>query len=228
MLEARSVAIVGASIKPGSLGESMLAELRRGGFDGAIYPVNPGYDEVAGLRCYPSILEVPEPVDLAILGVANARVEQALTDAAAAGAGSAVTFSSLHEEPGDGPDLRDRLRAIAVAHGMALCGGNGMGFINQESCAGDRSSRPSICVRAGAFLSHSGPRSQRSRSTTAGSVQPAGVERPGDRHRPRPHGVRARASSSGCLRCCWRRFAIPRRSARSWRELLSSRSRCWP
>ena len=53
MLEARSVAVVGASIKPGSLGESMLAELRRGGFDGAIYPVNPGYDEVAGLRCYP-------------------------------------------------------------------------------------------------------------------------------------------------------------------------------
>ena len=110
MLEARSVAIVGASIKPGSLGESMLAELRRGGFDGAIYPVNPGYDEVAGLRCYPSILEVPEPVDLAILGVANARVEQALADAAAAGAGSAVTFSSLYEEPGDGPDLRERLR----------------------------------------------------------------------------------------------------------------------
>ena len=53
MLEARSVAVVGASIKPGSLGESMLAELRRGGFDGAIYPVNPGYDEVAGLPLLP-------------------------------------------------------------------------------------------------------------------------------------------------------------------------------
>ena len=111
MLEARSVAVVGASIKPGSLGESMLAELRRGGFDGAIYPVNPGYDEVAGLRCYHAIGEVPEPVDLAILGVANARVEQALLDAAAAGAGSAVTFSSLYEEPGEGPSLRDRLHA---------------------------------------------------------------------------------------------------------------------
>ena len=56
----------------------MMAELRRGGFEGAIYPVNPGYDEVDGYRCYPSIAEVPEPVDLAILGVANARVEQAL------------------------------------------------------------------------------------------------------------------------------------------------------
>ena len=158
MLEARSVAIVGASIKPGSLGESMLAELRRGGFDGAIYPVNPGYDEVAGLRCYPSILEVPEPVDLAILGVANARVEQALTDAAAAGAGSAVTFSSLYEEPGDGPDLRERLRAIAVAHGMALCGGNGMGFMNQESRVRATGFLTPEHLRDGpvTFLSHSG------------------------------------------------------------------------
>ncbi len=158
MLEARSVAIVGASIKPGSLGESMLAELRRGGFDGAIYPVNPGYEEVAGLRCYPSILEVPEPVDLAILGVANARVEQALTDAAAAGAGSAVTFSSLYEEPGDGPDLRERLRAIAVAHGMALCGGNGMGFMNQESRVRATGFLTPEHLRDGpvTFLSHSG------------------------------------------------------------------------
>ena len=158
MLEARSVAVVGASIKPGSLGESMLAELRRGGFDGAIYPVNPGYDEVAGLRCYPSILEVPEPVDLAILGVANARVEQALADAAAAGAGSAVTFSSLYEEPGDGPDLRERLRAIAIAHDMALCGGNGMGFMNQESRVRATGFLTPEHLRDGpvAFLSHSG------------------------------------------------------------------------
>ena len=51
MLEPRSIAVVGASIKPGSLGASMMAELRRGGFEGAIYPVNPGYDEVDGYRC---------------------------------------------------------------------------------------------------------------------------------------------------------------------------------
>src|SRR6476620_7638683 len=52
MLEPRSIAVVGASVKGGSLGESMMAELERGGFEGAIYPVNPGYDEVAGLRCW--------------------------------------------------------------------------------------------------------------------------------------------------------------------------------
>ena len=158
MLEARSVAVVGASIKPGSLGESMMAELHRGGFEGAIYPVNPGYDEVAGHRCYPSIGEVPEPVDLAILGVANARVEQALADAAAAGAGSAVTFSSLYEEPGEGPDLRDRLRAIADAHGMAMCGGNGMGFMHLESRLRATGFLTPGHLRHGpvTFLSHSG------------------------------------------------------------------------
>jgi len=59
MLEPRSIAVVGASVKPGSLGESMIAELQRGGFEGAIYPVNPGYTDVAGLRCYPSIADLP-------------------------------------------------------------------------------------------------------------------------------------------------------------------------
>jgi acyl-CoA synthetase (NDP forming) len=158
MLEARSVAVVGASIKPGSLGESMMAELRRGGFEGAVYPVNPGYEEVAGHRCYPSIHDVPEPVDLVILGVANARVEQALADAAAAGAGSAVTFSSLYEEPGDGPSLRDRLHAIAAENGMAMCGGNGMGFMNLESHVRATGFLTPEHLRHGpvTFLSHSG------------------------------------------------------------------------
>jgi acyl-CoA synthetase (NDP forming) len=136
MLEARSVAVVGASVKEGSLGRQMLRELERGGFDGAIYPVNPGYDEVLGHRCFPSIGAVPEPVDLAILGVANARIEQAMREAAEAGAASVVTFSSLFEEapPAPGaPPLTERVAAIAQERGMALCGGNGMGFLNTEA-----------------------------------------------------------------------------------------------
>ena len=158
LLAPRSVAVVGASIKPGSLGESMMSELRRGGFAGDVFPVNPGYDEVDGYRCYPSILEVPGPVDLAILGVANARVEQALTDAAAAGAGGAVTFSSLHDEEGIEPGLKDRLRGIAAAHGMAMCGGNGMGFLNQESKTRATGFLTPEALRSGpvTFLSHSG------------------------------------------------------------------------
>jgi acyl-CoA synthetase (NDP forming) len=135
MLEARSVAVVGASAKEGSLGRQMMIELRRGGFGGSVYPVNPGYDELDGVRCYRSVAEVPEPVDLAILGVGNARIEQTLREAADAGARSVVTFSSLHEDepPSPGvPPLTERLAAIAREHEMALCGGNGMGFLNLE------------------------------------------------------------------------------------------------
>jgi acetate---CoA ligase (ADP-forming) len=96
MLEARSVAVVGASVKEGSLGRQMMIELRRGGFDGEVFPVNPGYEEIDGYRCYPSVAELPGPVDLAILGVANARLEEALRGAATVGARSAVTFASLY------------------------------------------------------------------------------------------------------------------------------------
>jgi acetate---CoA ligase (ADP-forming) len=161
MLEARSVAVVGASVKEGSLGRQMLLELERGGFDGEIYPVNPGYDEILGHRCFPSIGEVPEPVDLAILGVANARIERAMLDAAEAGAASAVTFSSLFEEtppePG-APPLAERVATIAREHGMALCGGNGMGFLNTEARLRATGFPTPDDLRPGpvTFLSHSG------------------------------------------------------------------------
>jgi acyl-CoA synthetase (NDP forming) len=129
-----------------------------------VYPVNPGYDEIDGLRCYPSIGEIPEPVDLAILGVANARIERAMTEAAEAGARSVATFSSLHEEaadrPGgpDAPPLRDRLAAIARAHGMAMCGGNGMGFMNEEHHLRVTGFLTPETLRHGpvTFISHSG------------------------------------------------------------------------
>ena len=158
MLEARSVAVVGASVKAGSLGRQMMVELRRGGFDGAVYPVNPGYDEVDGYRCYPSLLEVPEPVDLAILGVANARIEAAMIDAAELGAGSVVTFSSLYEEPSDGPSLAERVAAIAAAHGIEVCGGNGMGFVNVPGRLRATGFATPDDLRPGpvSFLSHSG------------------------------------------------------------------------
>ncbi|HEV8564442.1 MAG TPA: acetate--CoA ligase family protein [Actinomycetota bacterium] len=161
MLEARSVAVVGASVKAGSLGAQMMAELRRGGYDGAVYPVNPGYEEVDGHRCFASIGEVPEPIDLAILGVANARIEQALSDAAATGAASALTFSSLYEEqppePGS-PSLAERVAAIAREHGMAFCGGNGMGFLNLEARLRATGFATPDDLRVGpvALLSHSG------------------------------------------------------------------------
>jgi len=131
MLDARSIAVVGASVREGSVGRQSLLEIREGGFSGRVFPVNPKYDEILGWRCYPSIGDVGEPVDVAILAVSNALLEDQLRAAAEAGAGSAVIFASGYEPPRDGvTPLTERLGAIAADAGMALCGGNCMGFLN--------------------------------------------------------------------------------------------------
>jgi acetate---CoA ligase (ADP-forming) len=133
MLEAQTVAVVGASARRGSFGNELLRQLRVGGFGGTVYPVNPGYAEIEGLRCAASIGELPESVDLAILGVGNATLEDSLRRAGEAGARSAVICASGHATEGVGhPQLPERLKAIADEFGLAVCGGNGMGFINLE------------------------------------------------------------------------------------------------
>src|SRR6266508_83340 len=135
MLEARSVAVVGASARPGSFGNQLLAQLIQGGYRGAVHPVNPRYREVLGLPCHPSLAEAPGPVDLAVLAVPNAALEAQLAAAAAGGVPAAVIFASCQDPvppPAGEPSLAERLRRIALDAGMAVCGGNGMGFFNLE------------------------------------------------------------------------------------------------
>ena len=127
------MAVVGASVREGSVGNQSVVELVEGGFDGRIVPVNPKYDEILGLPCVGSVAEIAEPMDLVILAISNALLEEQLRLAAEAGAGSAVIFASGYEEPRDGvPPLTERLAAIARNAGMAVCGGNCMGFANLE------------------------------------------------------------------------------------------------
>ncbi len=130
MLEAESVAVVGASGRPNSAGFQMLHQLVTGGFEGRIAPVNPKYDELAGHPCYPTLDEVPFPVDLAILGVPNAALPGQLEKAARHNVGSAVIFASGYEGDPSDSSLIDRLRRIAHDHSITVCGGNCMGFAN--------------------------------------------------------------------------------------------------
>jgi acyl-CoA synthetase (NDP forming) len=135
LLEARSVALVGASARPGSFGHQLVAQLLSGGYRGTVHLVNPRYREVAGLACQPSLAELPGPVDLAVLAVPNAALEAQLAAAVAAGIPAAVIFASCVDPeppPAGVPALADRLRGIATGAGMAVCGGNGMGFFNLE------------------------------------------------------------------------------------------------
>ncbi len=158
LLEARSVAVIGASVRPASLGEAMMIELTRG-YDGEIYPVNPRYEELFDRRCYPSISDVPSPPDLVILGVATARQEEQLRYAAEAGARAAVIFSSLFESPEEGvTPLPQRMATIARHAGMVICGANGMGFLNVERRlrATGFAMPPEMEPGPIAFISHSG------------------------------------------------------------------------
>jgi len=159
MLDARSVAVVGASVREGSVGHQALVELVEGGFRGPIFPVNPKYDEILGIRCVGTIADVGEPVDLAILAVGNVLLEGQLRLSASAGARSAVIFASCYEAPReDGPPLTERLAAIARSAGMAVCGGNCMGFANLEKDLRALGFYEPKGLRPGpiAFISHSG------------------------------------------------------------------------
>lgn len=133
MLEARSVAIVGASARPESFGSRMLDEVARSTSNPVIYPVNPRYPDLDGRRCYPSLADLPQAPDLVLLGVPDAALEAQLTLAAQLGSKSAVIFGNAYEQDspaGSAPPLRQRLAAIATAAGMELCGAGCMGFAN--------------------------------------------------------------------------------------------------
>jgi acetate---CoA ligase (ADP-forming) len=153
MLEARSVVLVGASPRPGSLGERMVSEVVKSPAHPEVYLVNPRHDRVAGRPCYASLADLPAPVDLVLLAVPDPAVEEQLALAARRGDRSAVLFGSAHEPPGGPPDppqrqrpgqiqpgqaqpgqaqpgLRARLAATARGAGMAVCGAGCMGFVN--------------------------------------------------------------------------------------------------
>ena len=132
MLEARSVAVVGASQRPGTPGNQMVRQLLVGRFAGEVAAVNPRYDEVEGVACYPSLKEVPFAPDLVLLGVSNRLLEEQMVAAAGRGARGVVVFASgLEDPPGEIP-LTERLRRIAREAGMVVCGGNCMGFADIE------------------------------------------------------------------------------------------------
>jgi acetate---CoA ligase (ADP-forming) len=132
MLEARSVAVVGASSRFDSPGYHMMKQLIIGGFSGEVAAVNPKYDEVEGIACFPSLGEVPFIPDLVLLGVGNRRLEGQMEEAARCGARGVVVFASGLEDPPGDPPLTERLRSIAAEADMVVCGANCMGFADIE------------------------------------------------------------------------------------------------
>ncbi len=131
LLRPRSVAIVGASPEPGSIGNNVLANLERSGFAGEIHLVSRNRAEIAGRPCVPSIDQLPKGVDSVVLVVPEAAVQDSVEACVRREAGSAVVFASgFAEGGGDGRAKQDRLTAAARAGGMVLLGPNCIGFTN--------------------------------------------------------------------------------------------------
>ena len=126
----KSVAIIGASRDPKRGGYRILKNVQTG-FQGPIYPVNPLCDQIDGLRCYPSVLDIPEPVDLAIVYVPSRLVPAVVRQCAQRGVPGAIIESAGFAETGAaGKALQDELKQIAAETGIRLWGPNCMGLVD--------------------------------------------------------------------------------------------------
>ena len=127
----RSIAVVGASQDMASISGQPIAHLKAKGYAGAVYPVNPRYEEVAGYRCYPDVAGLPEAPDVAVIAVGAKRVPEAIDALGRKGCGFAVILSSGFAEAGeDGARAQRELAANARRYGMNVIGPNCQGFMN--------------------------------------------------------------------------------------------------
>ncbi len=129
-----SIAVIGASRDGESIGGRLMDNLLMGGFTGPVYPVNPGTGYVHSVKAYSSILDIPEPVDLAYIVVPARFVEQVLEECAEKRVRGVVIISAGFGETGeDGGEVERRLLAIARKAGMRVVGPNCMGVLNTDS-----------------------------------------------------------------------------------------------
>jgi acetyltransferase len=127
----RSIAIIGASGDPRKPGGRPLAALQKRGYAGRVFPVNPRYDEIAGIKCYPTILDVPGDVDMAIISVPANSVPDLLAQCGAKGVKAAVIFSGGFAEVGpEGEALQQRIADLASENDFRILGPNCLGIIN--------------------------------------------------------------------------------------------------
>jgi acetate---CoA ligase (ADP-forming) len=131
LLRPTSIAVIGASRRPGTIGRELLANLVAGGFQGKLYPVNPAGGEIAGLTGYRSVGDVPGHVDLAVVAVPAAQVPDVAEACGRKGVGGLVVISAGFAETGaDGRAAERELVSMARRYGMRIVGPNCMGVVN--------------------------------------------------------------------------------------------------
>jgi acetyltransferase len=127
-----SIALIGASRDPEKIPGRLLSMLRKNEFPGKLYPINPNYGDIDGLKCYPTIADVGQPIDLAVVIIPARAVLAALEQCAAVGVKNAVIISSgFAEEGGDSATMQDAIVALAKRTGMRISGPNAEGFYSE-------------------------------------------------------------------------------------------------
>ena len=129
LLQPRSVAVIGASTDAGKTAGRPVAYLRKHGFSGDIYPVNPRVDAIDGLRCYADVASLPAVPDVAIVLLGAERAHIAVRELAARGTAAAIVLASGYSETGE-EGARRQAQLIQAAGGMRILGPNTIGLVN--------------------------------------------------------------------------------------------------
>jgi acetate---CoA ligase (ADP-forming) len=129
----RSVAVMGASNNKFSIGNRVVKNLLDYGFKGQIYPINPKESEILGLKAYPSILDVPKPVDIVCIAVKSTLVPQMVEDCGKQGVKFVIVHTAgFREMGGEGAKLEDTLLENARKYGVRVYGPNSQGIMNSD------------------------------------------------------------------------------------------------
>lgn len=133
LLHPRSVALIGASTDPDKVGYAVLGNLLRADFAGPVFPVNAEHRSVRGVRAYKTVLDIPDPVDLAVVAVPAAHMDEVMDACLAKGVKALVVISSGFGESGPaGEGAERKLVTEARAHGMRVVGPNALGVVNTD------------------------------------------------------------------------------------------------
>jgi len=159
VLRPRSVAVVGASRREGSIGREILKNLVQFGFQGPVYPVHPDARHILSIRAWPTLAAIPDTIDLAVIAVPAGQVLEVIQACAACGVRGVVVITAGFREVGPaGRALEDEIVALVRAHGMRMVGPNCMGLINADPAVRlDASFSATLPLEGGAaFASQSG------------------------------------------------------------------------
>ncbi|HET9274647.1 MAG TPA: acetate--CoA ligase family protein, partial [Gemmatimonadales bacterium] len=159
ILRPRSIAVLGASRTPGTIGHQVVANLQRYGFHGPVYPVNPNAQAVCSIRSAPSIGAIPDPVDLAVIVVPKQHVVEAAIECGEKGVRGLVVISAGFREIGGEGVVRERqLMDVVRRYGIRLIGPNCLGVLNADPAISMNATFAPVMPPSGkvAFVSQSG------------------------------------------------------------------------